>query len=140
MLSIKQFWPTSKKNNDTASVTAHTPTKKTHHHPKQNQVNEGLNTKEDDLPASPVNNMAEQTQSHTPEKPVDLFSYEYNFKGRYYVKEVTGMFYELKNEDALSHPSVIYVPKGKKELDDYKHGGSKQKKTRKNRRKSNRRR
>ena len=134
------MWSTSKTNN-TASVTAHTPTKKPHHHPKQNQVFEWLNAKKDNLPASPVNNnMAEQTQSHTPEKPVNLFSYEYNFNGRYYVKEVTGTFYELTNKNKNIHPSVIYVPKGVKGLNDYKRGGTKQKETRKNRRKSNRRR
>jgi len=61
-------------------------------------------------------------------------------KDKDYIKEVTGTFYELTNKDKSRNQPVIYVPKGKNGLNDYLAGGSKQKKTRKNRRKSNRRR
>jgi hypothetical protein len=76
------------------------------------------------------------------EQPQELLSYEYNFRGSYYIEPVTGTFYKLTSIDETKKPSVIYVPQGNG-LNDYLAGGSKQKKTRKNRRnrrKSDRRR
>jgi len=76
-----------------------------------------------------------------PQQPTvkHLFSYKYNINDSYYIKHVTGTFIELTNIDPNKRPSVVYIPSDEEtHLDD--HGGSKQKKTRRNRRKSNRRR
>ena len=69
-----------------------------------------------------------------------LKSYEYNIKGSYNIEEVTGTFYKLTNtaplEERIGNISdVIYVPKTDAGLNVFT-GGSKQKKTRKNRRNS----
>lgn len=68
-------------------------------------------------------------------------SNKFNIFGKYNVEEEEGPFYKLTSVDKPEKvPSVIYVPKGKRGIIEYLEGGSKQKKTRKNRRKSNRRR
>ena len=72
-----------------------------------------------------------------------IISYEFDFRGDYFIEEITGTFYKFTSVDNTKKPLVVYVPKTEAGLHDYSGGGSKQKKTRKNRRnrrKSNRRR